>query len=142
MVMLPLLINQTYEQAATRLSGLGLVARRVEPENDCGNQRQLNRVLRQRPEAGELVPLESVVTLVTCPPVIVNINRQVPDLKGLDMAQAKILLRGMDLKLRVGYQSNCTEPFLQNKIVSQHPEPLSTVRRGSLVQVLICRYKP
>ena len=140
-VMVPFLINQHWDQASQTLRAMGLKARRVAPPEDC-DQRQLSQVLSQRPEAGELVRQGTTVTLVTCQPAVIDWRRQVPDLSGLDLGTAKMRLQKLDLKLRVTYRNSCAEPFLQNKIIAQKPPPLSVVKRGTLVWVSICRYKP
>lgn len=142
LVMVPMLLNQTYNEASTRLRQLGLIPRRLSPPEECTQPMQLNRVLDQRPEAGALLRTGGVVSLVSCQPTIIDLNRQVPDLSGMELAEAKILLQRLGLKLRVLYKNDCFELFLQNKIVEQTPAPQSVVKRGSLVWVRICRYNP
>ena len=140
--MVPMLLNQPFAQAKERLEQLGLKARRVAPPAECTEPMQLNRVLSQRPEAGALVKPGSTISLVACQPSLPNRQRQVPDLHGLDLSQAKNLLHSLDLKLRIGYKSDCLDPFLQNKIVEQSPPANSTVKRGTIIRALICRYRP
>ena len=140
-VMAPMLIDQTYYDASQRLRSLGLKALRIAPPEDCAQERMLNRVLSQRPEAGTLLKPGSSVTLVTCQPALINKTRQVPNLNGMELAEAKMLLQKLDLKLRVIYKNDCFEAFSQNKIVDQQPAAMSMVKRGALVWVRICRYK-
>ena len=139
LVLVPLLIGQDWQNAQRQLLALGLTARRLPPKQECQEQWRVNQVLEQRPEAGALLARGSGVALITCQPAIIDNNREVPDLSGLNYAQAKQLLQKMSLHLRVVYKDSCLDPFLQNTIIEQEPEPKSIVRRGSVVFAIICR---
>lgn len=141
-VMLPLLSGQSWQQASQRLAALGLEARRVPPRQPCDDELRINQVISQHPEAGSWLPRGGRVTLVTCAPVVVSLERQVPDLNGLTLAQAKVILQKLNLKMRYSFNHGCLDPFLQGKVIKQQPPPNSQLRRGSIVWISICQGTP
>jgi beta-lactam-binding protein with PASTA domain len=139
-LLVPLLINQSWQQAVLILENLGLQAKRV-PE-DCTESWQLNMVVGQYPAAGEITAPGATIRLLTCRPTLPDKSRQTPYLLGLDLSQAKTLAQKNNLKLRVIYDRQCLDPLLRGRISQQTPVPGASLRRGAVVWVKICVYTP
>ncbi|MDR1396234.1 MAG: PASTA domain-containing protein [Desulfarculales bacterium] len=141
-IMVPLLLGQSFEEAGDLLAGLGLRAKRLSSGADCSLPGRLNRVQRQYPEAGTMLPRGGEVGLYTCPSVLLNPWRETPDLTGLTLAQARRLAQSLQLKLKAVYKTDCFEPFLGGAVIAQEPEARAPIRRNGLLAVSICGPRP
>ena len=141
-VLTPLLIGFNYDDAAAYLKQLGLTPRRLSAGQDCQHPQQLNRVVAQMPEAGTPLKPGGHVGLYACPPTYHNPWRQVPDLNGFTLIQARNLMQKLDLRLRVAYKPDCYDFFLHGKIIAQDPAPRTLVKNGDLVKAFICGPRP
>jgi hypothetical protein len=141
-VMVPLLLDNRFNEAEFLLRGLGLSARRLETDADCSLPSHLNRVRGQYPPAGTMLRRGSTVGLHTCPPLITSRQQEVPNMKGLDLTQARRLAQGLGLKLRVSYHPDCYDPFGQGLVSAQEPEAGSVIKRGGLLIARICGPRP
>jgi beta-lactam-binding protein with PASTA domain len=141
-VMVPLLLDSRFNEAEFLLNRLGLSARRLPAAEGCSLPDQLNRVRAQYPQAGTMVSRGSAVGLHTCPPLLFSPWQEVPDMNGLNLAQARHLAQTLGLKLRVSYHPDCYDPFRQGVVIAQKPEPGSAVKRGGLLIARICGPRP
>jgi beta-lactam-binding protein with PASTA domain len=139
-LLVPLLINQSWQQAVLILESMGLQAARI--PQDCEEPWRRNMVAGQYPAAGEITASGATVRLLICRPALPGKSRQAPYLLGLDLSQAKILAQKNNLKLRVIYDRQCLDPWLRGRVSQQEPVPGATLRRGSVLWVKICVYTP
>ncbi|MBI5522714.1 MAG: PASTA domain-containing protein [Desulfarculus sp.] len=125
--------------ARAELSRTGLRGRVHQEPAPCADPAAAGLVVRQRPEPGAGLPANSWVEVAVCPQVPAGRRVEVPNLQGLDEAQAQAALKAAGLRMSVAKRLRCERPELMGKVTCQTPPAGEQARPGQRVGVRVCR---
>lgn len=129
----PNLRGLSLERAARVLRDSKLYAGQLQEEVSDESQ---GTVLRQSPQAGTMVPLESAVDITfSVSPVTDDEDVLVPDVTGMSKDKAILVLKESRLNYLLKYEKRPGEP--RNVVVEQEPLPETRVAAGTDVQLII-----
>lgn len=125
--------------ARAELSRAGLRGRVHQESAPCPDPAAAGLVLRQRPEPGVELPANSWVEISVCPQAPSGRRVEVPNLQGLDEAQAQAALKAAGLRMRVSKRVKCENPQLMGRVTCQSPPAGEQAQPGLRVAVRVCR---
>ena len=125
-------------QARKLIVAAGLRARVTHETRACQDRGQARRVMWQNPAPGASLPAKSWVDLRVCNRQAVGALVEVPDLVGLELAQAQALLQSAGLRARLNRRSHCPSPGRMGQVLSQSPPAGERVQAGLLVILNVC----
>src|SRR4051812_47620112 len=117
--------------AALAALRLALVVGGTEPSDATAGT-----ILEQAPDAGQRVPVGSVVTVVTAVPIVIP-KVVVPDVTGMDVAVAQRTLKAAGLLTTV--DDSRPSPAPVNSVIAQVPDAGTEVDQGSTVEIVPAR---
>jgi beta-lactam-binding protein with PASTA domain len=79
------------------------------------------------------------VDITVCPALAPGRLVEVPDLQGLEEAQAKAALKAAGLGMHISRRLKCERQDLMGRVIQQTPPPGQQARLGQRVAVKICR---
>lgn len=129
-VIIPDLLNKTYEEASKLLSIRNLhinILGTMESELERG------RIVAQTPKANTLVEVNSTVSVYTAVPIFVN----VPDLYNHSVKDAAGILKSYRLNLGLVNEEESNMPV--GNVIKQNPEPKTRVIIHSKVNIVIAK---
>jgi serine/threonine-protein kinase len=126
-------------QARALLQELGLRGRVRLERGGCADPAQAGQVVDQSPPPGQSLPTGSWVDITVCPAPSPTRRVEVPDLGGLEEAQARALLKNAGLGLVVARRVGCAEPQAAGRVIWQAPAAGQQAKRGQRVAVRVCR---
>jgi len=125
--------------ARAELSKAGLQGRVRQEAGHCQDPASAGLVLRQRPEPDQGLPPNSWVDITVCRRQATGRRLEVPNLHGLEEAQARAALAAAGLGLHITKREKCQRPDLLGRVVCQTPPAGEQARAGQRVKVRICR---
>ena len=127
-VQLPNVVGQSFDQANTALTKLGLTVNRTDQDSA---DKAPGTVLTMSPEAGTKVDKGTAVALIvaTEPPV------DVPDVRGQDQVQAQTILQNAGFQVSVVPTPDNTVPA--GKVVNTDPAPATKAPKGTTIAVQV-----
>jgi serine/threonine-protein kinase len=127
-VPVPNVVGQTYDDANTALTKLGLVVSRVDQETP---DQPASTVLSSSPAAGTKVDKGTTITVTVAaePPVAV------PDVRNQDQVQAQAILQNAGFQISVAPVPNNDVPA--GKVVNTDPAPGAMVPKGTTIAVSV-----
>ena len=132
-VEVPNVIHMSEEQAIKLIKAQGLVAK-VTYENSESVEAGL--VLSQDPKAKTKVDPETTVNVVVSKGAAAF---DMPDVVGMQEAEAVKLLQGKYLVVTVSYEKNSSKP--KGEVLSQDPKANTKVRGGDSVTIVVCTHE-
>ena len=127
-VPVPNIVGQTYDDANTALTKLGLVVTRVDQETA---DQPANTVLSSSPVAGTKVDKGTTVTVT----VAAELPIAVPDVRGQDQVQAQAILQNAGFQVSVAPVPN--NDVAAGKVVNTDPAPGAMVPKGTTIAVSV-----
>lgn len=124
------------EDAVDELQGLGLKVKVKEVED---NNAEVGEVIRQTPEAGELLSKNDTVTLYVCKGKKEEERKSIPSVIGLSRESAKKKLEDSGFKL--GNVEEKESEKTEGEVISQSPAANSESPAGTSVNIVISKGK-
>ena len=125
-------------QARAALKAAGLRVRLSRVARACQDRGQEGRVVAQAPSPGARLARHAHVDLTVCSGKAKGRLVEVPNLVGLEPAQAQGLLQSSGLRARLSRRSPCPGPRFLGLVVSQSPGAGEKVPAGLMVVLSIC----
>ena len=133
-IVVPDVLNRTYEEAKVLIETKGLVCRMIEDESA---EVELGKVISQTPKAGQKLTEGNEVIVHICTKVLESDekNIEVPKLMGMSRTDAEKLLKEKGLVL--GNTKKQLSEMEPGQVISQDPEEGTPVAAGTAVNIVI-----
>lgn len=140
-IRMPRLIDGSLKNAEIVLESYGLLRGEIIYEADPARNAVLDQLYKEEPiEEGALIPKGSKIDLVVGDGVG-KVVFEMPDAKGLDVEEAKILILGSNLVVGKIHYIDAPEE-MPGTVISQSPEPEVIVRIGRKIDLWVAGAAP
>ncbi len=133
-IVVPDVLNRTYEEAKVLIETRGLVCRMIEDESA---EVELGKVISQTPKAGQKLTEGNEVIVHICTKVLESEDKniEVPKLMGMSRTDAEKALKEKGLVL--GNTKKQLSEMTPGQVISQDPEEGTAVAAGTAVNIVI-----
>ncbi len=139
LVQVPVVLGLPEASARAELSRAGLRGRVHQEPGACQDPAAAGLVHRQHPEPGQGLPPNSWVDISVCPALAPGRRVEVPNLHGLEEAQARAALKAAGLRMQITRREKCERADHLGRVVCQSPPAGEQAGRGQRVKVRVCR---